>query len=536
MTGIPEGGIINRSQFEGWLLGLPDELVAQFQGVIATRAALRALPFVRRESFIEIKRRHKPLEVVIGDPTGEFDFTDSAQISNRQIQSAAADAALAAESDFDAGTAAAAAARATIAAKLSGLAADAVNSAAMSAYFAEAADVAAYATNAAASFWKALTEDAQALEQLEDALALRNAKLWLNGAPERWDLDNRKFQNYLSAVGEDGALDQNEWMVWIDWLNSITEGGNSFGLPEGIADNLDQRIALGDGREGFWEREPAQVNAEIAGWVAEARRTASPRVFISYNSADAASAKEVGDAIDSFGFQSFAQYKDMPPGSNFIAEMQDGLAAMGKFSPLYSPDYMASDICQAEWNAAYNMDRLGKRRLIIGFLLKPTTLLPLQKQVVHVPLYGLTKEKARAAIFEALTGNGEKADLAQSRKDAADNASPEPFIDADGKIGVSPDAEVESAFIDDELADLPELCAGCLQNSQWRCRVKTRPSCCRRVSLITGPSFCSMALRRASPTSSAALKSSNRKFATQSSLRRHGIVQASPSRWNSFWT
>ncbi len=229
---------------------------------------------------------------------------------------------------------------------------------------------------------------------------------------------------------------------------------------------IDVRIAHGNHEPGFWLHGLQVINNRIWGWIEEARDRfeTAERVFVSYNSADAVSAKEVGNTIASLGFQPFGQYKDMPTGSNFIAEMQDGLATMGKFSPLYSPDYLASDICQAEWNAAYNMDRLGKRRLIVGFLLKPTTLLPLQQQVVHVPLYGLTKERARSAIFEALTGNGEKASPAQSRKDAAENASPEPFIDADEKIGVSPDAETEAAFIDDELANLPESMRRLLAN------------------------------------------------------------------------
>jgi TIR domain len=256
-------------------------------------------------------------------------------------------------------------------------------------------------------------------------------------------------------------------MVWVEWFNSVVAGKNSFDLPFHIAESIDTRIALGEFRFDFWRRAPEEVNAEISGWVANERRllnATSRAVFVSYNSADQGSAKEVGNFIDSFGFQSFAQYKDMPPGSNFIAEMQDGLATMGKFSPLYSPEYMASEICQAEWNAAYNMDRLGKRRLIIGFLLKPTKLLPLQMQVVHVPLYGLTKEKARAAILEALTGDGERASPAQSRKEAAESASPEPFVDEQGRIGVSSSAEVEAAFIDDELASLPESMRRLLAN------------------------------------------------------------------------
>ena len=211
MTGIPEGGIINRSQFEGWLLGLPDELVAQFQGVIATRAALRALPFVRQNHSLRSRDGINPWKLSLAILRANSTSRIALKFPNRQIQSAAADAALAAESDFDAGTAAAAAARATIAAKLSGLAADAVNSAAMSAYFAEAADVAAYATNAAASFWKALTDDAQVLEMFGDPLALRNSKLWLNGVPEFWEDRDPYVSNLLSAaIGTGGDLNQEQ--------------------------------------------------------------------------------------------------------------------------------------------------------------------------------------------------------------------------------------------------------------------------------------------------------------------------------------
>ncbi|MBK8458107.1 MAG: toll/interleukin-1 receptor domain-containing protein [Phyllobacteriaceae bacterium] len=107
----------------------------------------------------------------------------------------------------------------------------------------------------------------------------------------------------------------------------------------------------------------------------------------------------------------FAQYKDMPPGSNFIAEMQRAVSKnMGKFSPIYSPDYPASDICQDEWNAAYNnMDRGGRRRLIVGFLVRPTVLKPLQKQICYVPLYAVPgRPKARQAILDALAADGTK--------------------------------------------------------------------------------------------------------------------------------
>jgi hypothetical protein len=61
------------------------------------------------------------------------------------------------------------------------------------------------------------------------------------------------------------------WDVWLDWFDTVSTGGPAFGLPEKIADEVELRIALGDRRMGFWNRQALEINAEIAGWVAEAR-------------------------------------------------------------------------------------------------------------------------------------------------------------------------------------------------------------------------------------------------------------------------
>ena len=217
------------------------------------------------------------------------------------------------------------------------------------------------------------------------------------------------------------------------------------------------RIALGDGRQNFWERWASEINADIASWLADLASVNifGLPVFISYNEADRADSETVGEVIDGAGFRTFAQHKDMPPGSNFIAEMQSGLAEMGKFCPLYSPEYMASEFAKPNGTPPTTWTGSASRRLIVGFLLKPTELLPLQKQVVYVPLYGLTKDKAKAAIIEALTGNGAHRGPAQSRRDASENASPEPIIDEFGRIDISKTAGVESSFVDDEMSRLP---------------------------------------------------------------------------------
>ena len=64
------------------------------------------------------------------------------------------------------------------------------------------------------------------------------------------------------------------------------------------------------------------------------------------------------------------QFRDMPPGSNFVREMQRGLAGSARFVALLSPTYAVSEHCQAEWAAAYASDPSGSRRAIVPLLIE----------------------------------------------------------------------------------------------------------------------------------------------------------------------
>jgi hypothetical protein len=63
--------------------------------------------------------------------------------------------------------------------------------------------------------------------------------------------------------------------IWMEWYDYVLDGLSPWGLPPDIADKLEMRIALGDGRgEGgrdFWGRPANEVNAEIKSWVDAAR-------------------------------------------------------------------------------------------------------------------------------------------------------------------------------------------------------------------------------------------------------------------------
>ena len=310
--------------------------------------------------------------------------------------------------------------------------------------------------------WRAISADINDLMTSRDRIALLDKALWLGHQSEAWNGEAQDFQDFLIGTMPVDSLQRGDpnWQVWEEWFDSRKYGAPAFGLTEDLAESVEKRMALGGNAYNpkFWEQEPTEINRQIKQWVDEARAQQAERVkpvFISYNSADENAAKEVNTVVESIGLQTFAQFKDMPVGSSLVVEMQSGLTKMGKFTPIYSPDYLTSDICQDEWNAAYNMDRGGRNRLIVGFVVKPCVLLPLQKQVVYRPLYGLTKQQARIAITEAFFDDGTKKSPTASRIDAASYASPEPEIGLNGRLGISASNEIESPFIDDELTSLP---------------------------------------------------------------------------------
>ena len=100
--------------------------------------------------------------------------------------------------------------------------------------------------------------------------ALFYRPLWLGKTPDWWPDALQRLKAHLSA-----RPSKEHWSVWTDWYESVARGGPAFGLPAAIAADLEKRIALGDGRDDFWDRPPAAINAEIAGWVAAARQTVS---------------------------------------------------------------------------------------------------------------------------------------------------------------------------------------------------------------------------------------------------------------------
>lgn len=123
-------------------------------------------------------------------------------------------------------------------------------------------------------FWNAIAADAATLAHSADTLALRNSALWPSGASASWLLERAALGASLITARHHGH--QDGWEIWHEWFETISEERTAFGLPEKFAEAIELSIALGDAREAFWQRDPVAINAEIAGWVAEARKKAIP--------------------------------------------------------------------------------------------------------------------------------------------------------------------------------------------------------------------------------------------------------------------
>ncbi|MBK8457757.1 MAG: hypothetical protein IPL47_12145 [Phyllobacteriaceae bacterium] len=127
---------------------------------------------------------------------------------------------------------------------------------------------------------------------------------------------------------------------------------------------------------------------------------------------------------------------------------------------LYSPDYEASDHCQAEWAAAYAADPGGERHRLFPFLLKPTELNPLARQIVYTNLVGLSAEDRRAAVLRALDyrpGRRSSEELKGILKHAT---TPIPIGKAEGgktRIDVTANPDLDTPLSSDDLKEMPGL-------------------------------------------------------------------------------
>jgi len=347
--------------------------------VIAARSALRAIPLVAPSSTMTGNRRRLILNSFRAAATA---WVAAAYPSSRHIDDAAARAAAKTASDI-----------ARLPSLEEGAAVRAV-AAAANAVNANAAEHASYATEYAASsvgerpfnsiFWAQTAEDAQMLEHGLRARDVAEYPLWFKGTPN-WLADIwQDFSRALRRANEG-------WEVWTGWYDKRLAGGPS---------DRDFEIAVVSIADKIWDDSINVINRHIAKLAQET--PPSWDFFVSYSSDDEAFARWISDVLTSAGFSVFAQFNDMPAGSNFVHEMQRGLGQSGRLIALLSQSYIKSDHCQAEWSAAFNSDPSGEKRKLIPLIVSPVELPPLARQIISKSLIGLSPLDAGMAVLQAI--------------------------------------------------------------------------------------------------------------------------------------
>lgn len=308
-------------------------------------------------------------------------------------------------------------------------------------------------------FWRSVSLDLRRMGTLEDTDIL-TAPLWPKSDDADWDPVLRRFLLQLKSLPP-------QWNLLEDWFLDVQKGSNSILDRAKRADFY--RVLVSSDRE-FWERDPHQVIREIGGrWHSSAdevseQALAPPRAnstattadfFISYSASDEAEAREIAGFLEEAGYSTIVQSKDFPVGSNLVIEMQEALERGARAIALLSPDYVASDYCRAEWAAIYAMDPIGKKRKLVSFLLKPTELNRLARQIVYKSLFGLRVDERRQAVLEAIRHQPESAAPGEIAQRLAETASPDVISTPDEKLDAVPNATFDRAVYDVDLPDLP---------------------------------------------------------------------------------
>lgn len=246
--------------------------------------------------------------------------------------------------------------------------------------------------------WQAITMDAHFIESGEPVALLMDRTLWPKSSPHQGSIQPWATERWAALKA---ALPRNEgWDVWIDWYDDILAG-------RAHSDEYD--LVFATVPQELWQT-PAAANA----WIKEqlAKLVAQPGAydfFLSYSKKDEAFAKFVDAVLRGAGYSVFAMFRDIPPGSEFVREMNRGLAASKRVVALLSPHYVASDHCQAEWGAAYAADASGAKRKLIPLLIENADLTPLASTRRFESLIALSRADAAKAILHALGHRGQAA-------------------------------------------------------------------------------------------------------------------------------
>ncbi len=125
------------------------------------------------------------------------------------------------------------------------------------------------------------------------------------------------------------------------------------------------------------------------------------RIFISYSREDEAFAKQVSSFIRELGGQVWIDQEDIPSGVKWSTAIQDGLSQCDIMIVIISPDSMASQNVEDEWQ--YFLDQ---KKAIIPILLRPTNINFQLNRIQHIDFHSKSKYDGFRLLYAELQRKG----------------------------------------------------------------------------------------------------------------------------------
>jgi tetratricopeptide (TPR) repeat protein len=131
--------------------------------------------------------------------------------------------------------------------------------------------------------------------------------------------------------------------------------------------------------------------------------------FISYTAVDVAWARWITAVLERAGFTTLYQDRDFPPGSAFLDKMHDAAKDSDRTLAVLSEEYLKSDYCAKEWQAAYHKRGKKDTTALVPVRVRPCEPDGLLKQIAYIDLIGSPDEPTSARLLtESLKPAGKK--------------------------------------------------------------------------------------------------------------------------------
>ncbi|OYV06518.1 MAG: hypothetical protein CFE26_05870 [Verrucomicrobiales bacterium VVV1] len=146
--------------------------------------------------------------------------------------------------------------------------------------------------------------------------------------------------------------------------------------------------------------------------------------FVSYTGKDQAWAEWIAWHLEANGHKTVIQAWDFKSGGVFPGDMHRALKRSTRVLAVISPDYMASNFCAPEWQAAFAEDPTGEKGILVCVRVadfKPDGLL---RGRTYIDLVGLDEKKALELLLARLDNKRSKPDAAPAFPASSQETAP----------------------------------------------------------------------------------------------------------------